>query len=54
VTELCRFSGKTVSESVRRMIDRLISGTLQIMFNRTGKNGKKSFSDVLEPLLKGK
>ncbi len=39
---------------VRRIINRLLAPQLQTTFNRTGINGKTSFVDVFEPLVKGK
>ena len=54
VTELRQQGGRNIEEAVSRMLKRLLTVQLQRMFNRTGANGKLSFSSVLETLVKGR
>ena len=46
--------GDSPQDMTVRAITYLMCNPMQMVFNRTGSRGKLNFSEVLEPLIKGK
>lgn len=61
VSKLQGIYGKDVGDTVRRHINTLLTPSVQLLFNRTGRpdprgdrrEAKIAFRNVLEPLIKG-
>ena len=54
ISKLLVVGGDSPTHMAVRCINFLLANKMQLRFNRTGVRGKLNFSQVLEPIIKGK